>query len=315
MACRPRGDGEAAAAAAAHASSAEADAHALLAAAATGDLAALRPILLAAASPVQLNHLVKYTTYGHAQPTSALFAAAFNGHNDCVSALISAGIDVDIGCDNGTPLMAASFIGYADCVATLLAAGSDVNARSADSLNLAAIHCATRPCQVDIVPILLAAGADVNALSTPSMFRGGGSSPQTPIGLLTVTWEDPDPNARLPVYARGLERADFLQLLHRKRRELVYYLLRAGADISYFFEDRPAEGEGGPTWRQADGLVEFSDYFQKIHAAGGFSAYALLRQYQLTTIKLLARGCGRLNLPADVTSIIQEFWAEKPRSA
>ena len=48
-----------------------------------------------------------------------------------------------------------------------------------------------------------------------------------------------------------------------------------------------------------------------MHAAGGFASYARARQCQLLTIKLLARGHGRLNLPEAMIPTIVSFW-DKP---
>ena len=48
-----------------------------------------------------------------------------------------------------------------------------------------------------------------------------------------------------------------------------------------------------------------------MHAAGGFAAYANNRQCQLLTIKLLARGHGRLNVPEALIPIIVSYW-DKP---
>ena len=52
-------------------------------------------------------------------------------------------------------------------------------------------------------------------------------------------------------------------------------------------------------------------YVDAVHAAGGFAAYARARQCQLLTIKLLARGHGRLNLPEAMIPTIVSFW-DKP---
>ena len=321
---RARADAEAAGTAAARAMGEEADAHALHAAAATGDLAALRPILVDA-SPTRLNRLVQFILDNDSTHGTALFAASVGGHTDCVSALISAGADVELGFDEGTPLMIACFAGHVDIVTALLAAGADVHKHVASSddrrLRAAAIHWAMNFCHTDVVKILLAAGEDVNSLCTSPGIRPGTVEQHTPLGLLAVLWEASflsDPSALDSCsYGRGLEPADFVQLVHRKRRELGFFLLRAGADIDYLFENQVGDDHHGPgPWRYVDDMpVEYRDYFKKLHAAGGFSAYALPRQYQLTTIKLLARGCGRLNLPTDVISIIQEFWAKKPQSA
>mmetsp|Transcript_15270 Transcript_15270/g.45671 ORF Transcript_15270/g.45671 Transcript_15270/m.45671 type:complete len:175 (-) Transcript_15270:15-539(-) len=171
-------------------------------------------------------------------------------------------------------------------------------------------------CHTDVVKILLAAGEDVDSPCTGCLL-GTVTQQHTPLGLLMLDFCSYSTIFKFCSYGRGLEGEDFVQLVHRKRRELGLFLLRAGADISYLFENQPGdEYSGGDPWRHVDDMpVEYRDYFTRLHAAGGFAAYALPRQYQLTTIKLLARGHGRLNLPTDMISIIQEFWAKKPQSA
>lgn len=312
---RARADAEAAAVAAGRASAAEADAHALLAAAYTGDLAALRPLLVDA-SPTRIDRIVPCTidAFGDQEtPVTALAAASVGGHSDCVAALLSAGADVDLGLPEFSALMCACIFGHSECVATLLDSGSDVNQANADSLT--PLHCAIMFAQVDTVKILLAAGADIECpVEMPDDSRC------TPLcALATIAWNesvtDVADSPFLPAYATGLERADVLRLLRRKRREVIFTLLRAGADLSCIFEYQPSRELPGPTRRRVDKIsVEYRDYFQTLHTAGGFGRYSQMRQYQLTTIRLLARGCGRLNLPEPLISIIQEFWAKKTTS-
>ena len=57
--------------------------------------------------------------------------------------------------------------------------------------------------------------------------------------------------------------------------------------------------------------VRHLKYVAAVHAAGGFATYANNRQCQLLTIKLLARGHGRLNLPDAMIPTIVSFW-DKP---
>jgi len=96
-------------------------------------------------------------------------------------------------------------------------------------------------------------------------------------------------------------------------------LLRAGADVSHLFQERLhlATEERPHPCRATRPLVNrlatdrHRTYVEAVHAAGGFASYARARQCQLLTIKLLARGHGRLNLPEAMIPTIVSFW-DKP---
>ena len=96
-------------------------------------------------------------------------------------------------------------------------------------------------------------------------------------------------------------------------------LLRAGADVSHLSEERlhlATEEQPHPcraTQPLASHLAtdRHRTYVKAVHAAGGFASYARARQCQLLTIKLLARGHGRLNLPEAMIPTIVSFW-DKP---
>ena len=96
-------------------------------------------------------------------------------------------------------------------------------------------------------------------------------------------------------------------------------LLRAGADVSHLFKERLhlATEEQPHPCEATQPLVSHlathrhRTYVEAVHAAGGFASYARARQCQLLTIKLLARGHGRLNLPEAMIPTIVSFW-DKP---
>ena len=110
----------------------------------------------------------------------------------------------------------------------------------------------------------------------------------------------------------------------RKRRfvskhSLAFMLLRAGADVSHLFEERlhlATEEQPHPCFATQPLVSHVATdrhrtYVAAVHAAGGFAAYANNRQCLLLTIKLLARGHGRLNLPEALIPTVVSFW-DKP---
>ncbi|XP_026167012.1 cortactin-binding protein 2 [Mastacembelus armatus] len=111
------------------------------------------------------NHLDQdHLLYHDHNQTSALFAAAQNGHTECVKLLLSSGSPADASDENGfTPLHVAAAHGHSGCVEALLAAGAavDVAAEGQTSLFLA---CEAG--SLDCVRVLLSAGADRSHTTT-----------------------------------------------------------------------------------------------------------------------------------------------------
>ncbi|XP_019624634.1 PREDICTED: uncharacterized protein LOC109470229 [Branchiostoma belcheri] len=93
---------------------------------------------------------------------SPLSQAAYNGHHETVSALLSAGADVNsLNDKKWSPLHLAAYNGHHETVSVLLTAGADVNARTA--LQSTPLYLAAQNGHHETVSALLAAGADVNA--------------------------------------------------------------------------------------------------------------------------------------------------------
>ncbi|XP_054633773.1 cortactin-binding protein 2 isoform X2 [Dunckerocampus dactyliophorus] len=91
--------------------------------------------------------------------TSALFAAAQNGHAECVKLLLSSGSPAEVSDQNGfTPLHFAAAHGHSGCVEALLAAGAAVDA-AASGLQTA-LFLASEAGRIHCVQMLLNAGAD-----------------------------------------------------------------------------------------------------------------------------------------------------------
>ncbi|KAM3870407.1 cortactin-binding protein 2 [Diretmus argenteus] len=104
------------------------------------------------------NHLDQDHHLHHNQ-TSALFAAAQNGHTDCVKLLLSSGLSADISDENGfTPLHVAAANGHTSCVEVLLASGAAVGGAAAGGRT--SLFLATEAGSLDCVRVLLSAGAD-----------------------------------------------------------------------------------------------------------------------------------------------------------
>ena len=96
---------------------------------------------------------------------SALHAAVYNGHVEILEYLLQQGVSasVESSPNGGTPLMAASESGHLWCIRTLLAAGAAVN-QSTDYGKTALYFAAVRG-QPEAVTLLLAGGADVDHCS------------------------------------------------------------------------------------------------------------------------------------------------------
>ncbi|XP_069000114.1 cortactin-binding protein 2 isoform X2 [Embiotoca jacksoni] len=91
--------------------------------------------------------------------TSALFAAAQNGHTDCVKLLLSSGLPADVSKENGfSPLHFAAAHGHSSCVEVLLAAGAAVDSVAAGGQTSLFMACEAG--QLDCGRVLLSAGAD-----------------------------------------------------------------------------------------------------------------------------------------------------------
>ncbi|XP_055365853.1 cortactin-binding protein 2 isoform X2 [Betta splendens] len=103
--------------------------------------------------------------YQNHNQTSALFAAAQNGHTDCVKLLLSSGSPADASDENGfTPLHLAAAHGHSSCVELLLAAGAAVDA--AASGGQTALFQACEAGRLDCVRVLLNCGADRSCTAT-----------------------------------------------------------------------------------------------------------------------------------------------------
>ncbi|KAF1386419.1 hypothetical protein PFLUV_G00094630 [Perca fluviatilis] len=100
--------------------------------------------------------------------TSALFAAAQNGHTECVKLLLlslSSGSLADVSDENGfTPLHFAAAHGHSSCVEVLLSAGAAVDSAAAGGLTSLFLACEAGV--LDCVRVLLRAGADRSRTTT-----------------------------------------------------------------------------------------------------------------------------------------------------
>ncbi|KAM8861515.1 LOW QUALITY PROTEIN: cortactin-binding protein 2 [Synchiropus picturatus] len=104
------------------------------------------------------NHLDQDPHLYH-DKSSALFAAAQNGHAECVKLLLSSGLAADVSDENGfTALHFAAAHGHHSCVHELLSAGAAVNV--AASSGQTPLFSACEAGWLDCVQVLLAAGAD-----------------------------------------------------------------------------------------------------------------------------------------------------------
>ncbi|KAM9377085.1 cortactin-binding protein 2 [Pholidichthys leucotaenia] len=105
------------------------------------------------------NHLDQDYHLNHHNQTSALFAAAQNGHTECVKLLLSSGSPADVSDENGfTPLHAAAAHGHSSCVEVLLGAGAAVDAVAAGGQTSLFLACEAG--SLDCARVLLGAGAD-----------------------------------------------------------------------------------------------------------------------------------------------------------
>lgn len=125
----------------------------LLAAARSGDAAAVGTLVRAGANPDAVG------ASGH----NALFEAAYGGDGGMVDALIEAGAHVDfVGREGETPLMMAACQGHAHVVGRLLRAGAHVDA--ADEAGFTALMFAARWGHAGAVGKLLECGASIDLL-------------------------------------------------------------------------------------------------------------------------------------------------------
>ncbi|KAI4794309.1 hypothetical protein KUCAC02_032141 [Chaenocephalus aceratus] len=104
------------------------------------------------------NHPDQDLHHNHYQ-TAALFAAAQNGHTECVELLLSAGSPADVSDEHGfTPLHFAAAHGHSSCVETLLSAGAAVDVSASGGQTSLFLACETG--SLESVRVLLSAGAE-----------------------------------------------------------------------------------------------------------------------------------------------------------
>ncbi|XP_041795278.1 cortactin-binding protein 2 [Chelmon rostratus] len=118
------------------------------------------------AMEIRPNHLDQdHRLYHNHNQTSALFAAAQNGHTECVKLLLSSGSPADVSDENGfTPLHFAAARGHSSCVEALLAAGAAVDSAAAGGQTSLFLTCEAG--RLDCVRVLLSAGADRSRATT-----------------------------------------------------------------------------------------------------------------------------------------------------
>ncbi len=277
----------------------------LFEAARDGDVAALDALLPdATAEQLREEHEYEYMQ-GRFTRATPLFAAAWDGHEAIVRRLISAGADVGRGSSILlTPLMAAAATNRHGCAVALLEAGADVNHEVIrdDRFKFRVLHVAVHGwCSPEVIRLLVTRGAGVDAVSRD---RRGES---TPLSLAFNRRDPPD-----------VTDADTRRRYFLNRHSVAFMLLRAGADVSHLFAERLhlATEERPHPCRATRPLVSrlatdrHRTYVEAVHAAGGFPAYGNNRQCQLLTIKLLARGHGRLNLPEALIPTVVSYWDE-----
>ena len=273
-----------------------------------GDVAALDALLPDATAEQLHEEHPDENEFGVRAMVTPLFIAAWCGHETIVRRLIAAGADAERGCIEGGPLMAAVAKNHHGCAVALLDAGANVNCevnRPDLSTRYRAIHIVVQGLGVfspELVRLLLTHGADVDAVALDT------SGESTALSLAF--------HSRQPVDVTG---ADARKRHSLAKHSIAFVLLRAGADVSHMFEERlhlATEQRPHPclaTQPLVNRLAtdRHRTYVEAVHAAGGFASYARARQRQLLTIKLLARGHGRLNLPEALIPTIVSFW-DKP---
>ncbi|XP_040894555.1 cortactin-binding protein 2 [Toxotes jaculatrix] len=112
------------------------------------------------------NHLDQdHHLYHNHNQTSALFAAAQNGHTECVKLLLFSGSPADVFDENGfTSLHFAAAHGHSSCVEALLASGAAVDVAAAGGQTPLFLACEAG--RLDCVRVLLRAGADRSRTTT-----------------------------------------------------------------------------------------------------------------------------------------------------
>ncbi|KAG7522929.1 cortactin-binding protein 2 [Solea senegalensis] len=164
------------------------------------------------------NHLDQdHHLYDNHNQTSALFAAAQNGHTECVKLLLFSGTPADVTDENGfTSLHMAAAHGHSSCVEVLLSAGAAVDAAAAEG-GQTPLFLACEAGQPDCVRVLLSAGADRSRTTKDgctalhAVVRSGHVDTlrlllcHPPVGGPTVT---PDPSGALALPAALLNQAN-----------------------------------------------------------------------------------------------------------
>uniref|UniRef100_A0A3P8T093 Cortactin-binding protein 2 n=1 Tax=Amphiprion percula TaxID=161767 RepID=A0A3P8T093_AMPPE len=116
------------------------------------------PTTITTTTTTTLDHLDQ-DVHLNLNQTSALFAAAQNGHTDCVKLLLSSGSPADVSDENGfTPLHFAAAHSHSSCVEELLTAGAVVNSVAAGGQTSLFLACEAG--RMDCAQVLLSAGAD-----------------------------------------------------------------------------------------------------------------------------------------------------------
>ena len=272
-----------------------------------GDVAALDALLPDATAEQLHEEHMHENEFGVRGAMTPLFIAAWCGHEAIIRRLISAGAEVERGCVDGTPLMAAAGKTRYGCAVALLDAGADVNYevdRPDINNRYRAIHVVVQGFggfSPEIVRLVITRGADVDAVARDA---GGESNP------LSLAWLTSHPST--------MTDPDVRKRYFLNKHSVAFMLLRAGADVSHLSEERLhlATEEQPHPCHATQPLVSHlhSDrhrkYVKAVDAAGGFASYARARQCQLLTIKLLARGHGRMNLPEALIPTIVSYWDE-----
>ncbi|KAF8418424.1 ankyrin repeat-containing domain protein, partial [Tirmania nivea] len=163
--------------------------------------------------------------------TTALIAAAGQGHQDIVSLLLDRGADVSEGVKGTTALIVAAKQGHGDIVSLLLGRGADVNMIVHDTTALIA---AVEEKQWSIVRLLLDGGADVNmaAHDTTALTAA------TQGGHRDVVTQLLDRGAVVNMVVH--DTTALMVAVEEEQWEMVSLLLGRGADVNMIVHDTTA---------------------------------------------------------------------------